>query len=77
MLYPNSIRCNRGRIGRAKTGVNKMAPSWKDHLKQCAKEYRALKEKAKKTRAPVSHRIKGKQAHLVPTRRNRHKNDID
>ena len=64
-------------LAEQKNGVKKMAPSWKDHLKQCAKEYRALKEKAKKTRALVSHRIKGKQAHLVPTRRNRHKNDID
>ena len=54
-----------------------MTGTWTQHLKQCSREYQAQKQKAKKPRAPVHHRITGKQAHLEPTKRKRRKNDID
>ena len=54
-----------------------MTGMWKEHLKQCSKDYQAQKAKSKKQRAPVRHRITGKQAHLEPTKRKRRKNDID
>ena len=52
-------------------------PSGKEFLKECSKDYQAQKLKNKKLRAPVKHRITGKQAHLEPTRRKQRKNDID
>lgn len=52
-------------------------PSWKEFLQDCSRDYQAQKAKAKKPRAPVKHRITGKQAHLEPNRRKRRKNDID
>ena len=51
--------------------------SWKEFLKDCSKDYQAQKAKNKKQRAPVKHRITGKQAHLEPKRRKQSKNDID
>ena len=35
-------------------------PSWKEHLKQCSKEYQARKAKAKKARQPPTRRLRGK-----------------
>ena len=52
-------------------------PSWKETLKACSKDYQAQKAKSNLQRAPVKHRITGKQAHLEPNRRKRRKNDID
>ena len=42
-------------------------PSWTEHLKQCSKEYQALKAKAKKVRQPPARQLRDKTE--VPPRR--------
>ena len=52
-----------------------MAPSWKEHLKACARQYQALKQQAKKKAETVpKRRITGKHNPLKPRRKGE---DID